>query len=155
LRDSHALQFEGQDSEPASMTANPNHPAPAIANKVENKKLGEQILAIQEVLERIPLDELPTILQDLRRMRCEWEGADAYEYSQAEVEAFERLISEFVTTVGAAQISDCDSAVELPIEMTRFGGQPYAESEDEWPACPHCGLSLNFVGVQLVFISGR
>lgn len=174
LRDNYALQFDCENSAPANMAgaANPNHGAPAAqvqnkaqdhsqitapnksqatapnkpANAVENKKLGEQILAIQEVLERIPLEELPAILKQLRRLRIEWEGTSDYEYSQEEIDAFERLIVEFVSVVGAARINDRDSEVELPLEVMRFGGQPYAESEVRWPDCPHCGLSLNYVG---------
>jgi hypothetical protein len=79
-------------------------------------------------------------------MRCEQERSHVYQFSQSEVDAFERLLSEFIGTVGAAKINDKVSDLELPVEITRFGGQPYAEAQDDWPECPKCGLSLNFVG---------
>jgi hypothetical protein len=73
LRDNYALQFDCENNEPnGSGAVTPTHAAPIalvkgnVQNQVQKSKQGEQILAIQEVLDRIPLEELPTILRDSR-----------------------------------------------------------------------------------------
>ena len=33
----------------------------------------------------------------------------------------------------------------LPLTGSHFGGIPYAEADEEWPVCPTCKTSLNFI----------
>jgi tetratricopeptide (TPR) repeat protein len=116
-----------------------------VSQNDQTNKYLQQILAIQEVLPKIPVKELPSILIGLRRLRIEAEQSETYEYSPNEEEAFDRLIATFARTVGAAQINREPPLEELSVEVSRFGGRPYAQAQDEWPECPNCSLSLNFV----------
>jgi hypothetical protein len=108
----------------------------------------DQIETIINQLSEIADQEIPERLKDIRELRT-GERKPAvpilfgYPSTDREVAAYERLIRLVRKSTTAAKLP----ARTAPFNTlaTHFGGQPYAMPGDQWPECPSCRQSLNFV----------